>query len=238
MYDYKKATYDSANIFRRLSHRARFKIGLDLLSDIDHCAVLDFGCGDGYFLKALAAQNEGKQISFVGLEKYAAVYMNDDFKRDNLLFLYDDTALDNHILNNGKFNYITCFEVLEHCHSNVQTDILQKLGHYLKPDGKIILSVPIEIGVTALLKNIFRFRWSAKKRFAGYTLKNILKSTFYMPISDYRSQNIYFTHMGFDYRQLVKIINNYFTIEQKTYTPLHKMNHILNSQVFFILRKK
>lgn len=238
MYDYKKATYNSPNLFRRFSHRTRFKIGLDLLSNIDNCAVLDFGCGDGHFLKELSAHHKGKHISLVGLEKYADIYMDNDIKNKDLLFFYDDAALDNHILNAGKFDYITCFEVLEHCHFSVQTAILQKLDSYLKPDGKIIISVPIEIGITALLKNIFRFRWAPDKRFEGYSFKNIIKSTFYLPISDYRSQNIYFTHMGFDYRQLIKIINNYFIVEKKTYTPLHNMNHVLNSQVFLILKKK
>jgi SAM-dependent methyltransferase len=237
MYDYQKATYNSPNLFRRFSHRTRFKIGLQLLSNSDNCSILDFGCGDGYFLKELEHHCKGKKNRLIGFEKYPNIYINNN-SYDDIVFFYNEIDLSTYLLDKGKFDSITCFEVLEHCSQKTQLEILQTLDSYLKPHGKIIISVPIEIGITAFLKNIFRFRLSPKKRFGGYTFKNIIKSTLYLPIEDYRSREEYLTHMGFDYRDLIKIINKYFIIDKKIYTPLHNVNHVLNSQVFLILTKK
>ena len=55
-----------------------------------------------------------------------------------------------------RYDAIVCMEVLEHCPSDVQPRIIRDLARLSRPGGVVIISVPIEIGLTLVVKQAVR----------------------------------------------------------------------------------
>jgi len=51
----------------------------------------------------------------------------------------------------GLFDYVTCFEVLEHFSPQNQYEALKKMHSVVKPTGTVIISVPIEKGFPSFI---------------------------------------------------------------------------------------
>lgn len=52
-YVYAEHTYNSKNMLQRFAHRMRFKKSLNLMPSGREIRLLDYGCGDGFFLNIL-----------------------------------------------------------------------------------------------------------------------------------------------------------------------------------------
>jgi SAM-dependent methyltransferase len=228
MYNYSKATYNSPNPLRRFSHRTRFKKSYSLIDLKKDELLLDYGCGDGHFLEQLQ-QNFSPQ-NLIGYEPDSSAYIYNNTKVTNKIAeLFDK---------NMKFDKISCFEVLEHCKQQTQQDILNNLSELLEKEGRVVISVPIEIGIVALIKNLMRFRLNSSRRFDGYNFKNILYSLFGLPLTEYRNSKESLSHMGFYYTDLETLILEKFIIEKKIMSPFSFFNQWCNSQVFYVLKNR
>jgi 2-polyprenyl-3-methyl-5-hydroxy-6-metoxy-1,4-benzoquinol methylase len=114
--------------------RAREKI---VLRDIEslrlppHARILDFGCGDGLFLPALA-----KYGYVQGLEADATLVSDENPYRDRI----DIRLLADSPLRHETFDLITALDVLEHIEQDQQ--ILIDLLSMLKPNGRLLITVP------------------------------------------------------------------------------------------------
>ena len=89
--------------------------------------VLDFGCGNGNFLKQITKFT--KKIYGVEINNSHLVKLNNKFKIFEKL---EDVP--------EKLDYITLFHVLEHLPN--QIEILKKIKNKLKTSGKLILEIP------------------------------------------------------------------------------------------------
>lgn len=99
-----------------------------LKSSLVNKKVLDFGSGNGGFLKL--ARNISKEVLGVELEKAIIPY----YKEEKI-------SLENSIDNiNNKFDIITSFHVIEHIKEPLI--ILEKLKNLLVDDGRLIIEVP------------------------------------------------------------------------------------------------
>lgn len=133
------------------------------------------------------------------------------------------------------FDCITSFEVFEHLGKNEQKRALQNIKNLLSEDGVFIMSIPIEKGFPALVKNMMRwkFYWKTDKNW----FKNIVKSVFSIPISDYNRENDYIPlHMGFYFEDLEKLISEEFKIILKKNSPFSILGYNFNSQIFYICK--
>jgi len=65
---YDQHTFNSRNPLARLSHRTRYKVGIELIEKEKNAKVLDFGCGDGRFLNDLG--NQKQNFILVGFEPF------------------------------------------------------------------------------------------------------------------------------------------------------------------------
>jgi len=143
------------------------------------------------------------------------------------------------VSNEGSYDFFTCFETLEHCQPQEQTRILEVAHNQLKADGKMIISVPIEIGPISLLKNFMRRNTRDASR-PDFTLSNVIKAALYQPTTWLRDTLEYPGHFGWDHRKLEELINksSLFRIEKKRYSPIGFLPSIwINSQVFYVLNK-
>ena len=91
--------------------------------------VLDIGCGDSYFDRQLA--NLFKDITIYGVDIYLKKEIHEERVHavNSLEYLPD-----------CKFDCIIMMDVLEHIKND--TEYLTNILKYLKPDGKVIITVP------------------------------------------------------------------------------------------------
>lgn len=192
---YYDRTYNSPNPLIRWAHRSRFKNSIKAIDLTKSNAVLDFGCGDGLFLNQL--KNTATQpINLLGFEPYMDAISNN---KVSIHKSWDDIV--DWANTNTKFDYVTCFEVLEHFGPGRQAEALNKMKSVLNKNGHIIISVPIEIGFASLVKNLIR---KAKQPKENYYYKpiNIWKSFLGKPLPHLRNDTDYLAHMGFSFKQL------------------------------------
>ena len=135
------------------SHRRRFALARELASSRRGGALLDYGCGDGTFI-ALAHDAFDESVGAdIDVEQVRGCA-----ERLHLLpgvrFMSIDALRDPD--HQARYDAVVCMEVLEHCPSDVQPRVLDDLARLSRPDGVVIVSVPIEIGPTLALKQAVR----------------------------------------------------------------------------------
>lgn len=227
--NYSKRTFNSPNPIRRYSHRRRLSYCLDILDLTGQEKVLDYGCGSGQFLENL--HQSFPLLKLVGFEPVMKIKLSSAIKiyKDIELLAKDATMY-------GKFDVICCFEVFEHFNEAFQKKMVENMMRLLNEDGKVVVSVPIEVGPPALLKNMMRTRKFFNPKATEATIKNILRSTLFLPIEEYRKREGYLSHMGFDYRNLEKLFSSYFSFTSKSFSPFRRIGPLVNSQIFFVLK--
>ena len=228
-YVYAEYTYDSKNPLARIAHRKRFSLALKLILTQKFDSLLDYGTGDGKLLIELKKEIP-KSTYLSGYEPIMK-----DPKINGIKFYKEFSEI-----GERKFNVITCFEVLEHFNKRAEREMLLKISDLLKEDGILIISVPIEIGLPSLVKNVRRLfygnmKWNFNRRF----FRDSVKCLFALDIPEIRnSEGFINSHAGFNHKKLEKLFPEKFEIVSKIYSPFQKMPMTCNSQVFYKLKKK
>ena len=233
MADYADYTYNSPNPLRRFSHRTRFKNAVAAIPTdrTKPLKILDFGCGDGMFINQLR-QNLGKLAFIIGYEPYLEAYAENGEQIEQnwskILKLTDEK---------GEFDFVTCFEVLEHLPQKLLHNALEEMHTVVAQSGLVIVSVPIEVGLPALLKGLLRRR-EGKNYQQIWSFRNIRRSLFGKPVERLLAEEGYLHHIGFNFNDLERDFESLFTIEKRSFSPIKGLGYHFNSQVFYTLKKK
>jgi cyclopropane fatty-acyl-phospholipid synthase-like methyltransferase len=228
---YASLTVDSPSRLKRFSHRRRFDLAIELLELAAGQRVLDYGSGDGYFVRQAVRQ--------VPEAEYWAYDPHPGFFR-HLQGLFAGTPLHavQHTadLADASFDGIACCEVFEHLPPEGQQHVLADLVRLVRPGGRIVVSVPIEIGPPALLKNAVR--WLSGQTHEGIGPSSVLRSVLGLPVARHVESGYISSHLGFDFRELERHLRaSGLLCARKTFSPLPRLPGICNSQVFYLLRK-
>lgn len=226
------------------SHGARYRTGLQLIGEsVEN--LLDYGCGDGTFL-ALASPKIGR-----GLGVDVATDEIEDCRtrlagHTNLQFCRV-AELDRQ-RHDGIYDVVTCMETLEHCTTPVVESVLTDLRRMVKPDGLVIISVPIETGVPFLLKRTIRSLAAMRglsdyRHYEPYSLRDAARMLVAGPDTTL-DRPVYggpefpcHSHYGFNWKNMRKRIQHYLAIEQTHFSPLGSLGGIVSSQAWFICRR-
>lgn len=149
---------------------------------------------------------------------------------------WDDIIENSHI--KGLFDYVVCFELLEHLNEKNQNEVLEKIHGVLKENGTLIVSVPIEKGIPSMVKNMRRILIHYNSQI--YHIKNVMASLFSCKtkwMEQHRRESHYLSHMGFFFNDLEKNIEKKFKIIKRSFCPFKRLGFQLNSQVFYTLKK-
>jgi len=228
MENYEDYTYNAQNPLKRFSHRRRFKKSISSIPTNNTIRLLDFGCGDGLFLNRLKKVLNEKCF----LMGYEPIMKPIAGNTVNITASWEE------VVKEAQFDYVTCFEVLEHFNENLQAETLKKLSQLLHDDGFLIISVPIENGFPSLVKNFVR-KFSCSKRDRHlYSIKNIMSAYFKKRLPQYRTGSNYLSHLGFYHTDLEKTLLNDFVIVKKSFSPFSWSGSMCNSQVFYKMKKR
>jgi SAM-dependent methyltransferase len=228
------------------SHRRRFETALELARNFAGRRILDFGCGDGTFL-GLAMRSSHAPAFGVGAEPFRTQV--EDCRRrfhveSRLSFVSVDTLRrDEH---RGIYDGVFCMEVLEHLVS--WESEIELMSTLLADHGKLIISVPVEVGPSLIAKQIVRriAGWRRVGHYPGtssYSLRELASSVFAGP-AQHIPRPIFDTgtgpfhdHKGFNWMVLRERIRRDFVIERCLASPFTWLGPQIATQVWFVLRR-
>lgn len=230
----------------RWSHGSRFEVARRLAAPHRGGRLLDYGCGDGTFV----AMVHGDFSETVGLDVDPRQLAECEARLGHLpgvRFGLTRTLADGAI---GAWDVVTCMEVLEHCLEDERRRVIDELARAVAPGGRVVISVPIEIGPSVAGKQLFRAlaglrRLGDYEYRERYSVPEIVRAVAGSavarvpfegrgPDGPYR----YYGHKGFDYRVLARELAERFTITRRLFSPMPWLGPLLNSQTWFVLESR
>jgi SAM-dependent methyltransferase len=245
--------YAAKQIFSRdrlvsWSHRRRFETGLRLARRFNGLRIVDYGCGDGTFLALLNA-SAAAPATAVGAE------LDDRQVDDCRARLGDRPGLSFERIatldepgHSGRYDGVVCMEVLEHV---VAVDtVIDRFHRLLRANGVLLVSVPVEIGVSLLVKQAARrvAGWRGIGDYPGtapYTLRE-----YWASLRAGRTQHIerpiyggdhgtpFHDHKGFNWMALRDRLSPRFRVDRVVASPFPWLGPQLATQVWFVATKQ
>lgn len=223
----------------RWSHGTRFELACSLVAPAAGGSLLDYGCGDGTFVAMVHAgfrESVGVDVDPGQIEQCATRLGHLPGVRFGLTSA----------LPSALFDAVTCMEVLEHCLEDERRRVIGELARLARPQGIVVVSVPIEIGPSLAGKQLARaavaFRglgdYRHRERYAPLEFARSLMGLAIPreplegrgPDGPYR----YYGHKGFDYRDVARELAERFTITRRIFSPMARLGALLNSQAWFV----
>lgn len=230
------------------SHGARFNMGLKLARQFQGKNLLDYGCGDGTFLAMLMGSASSPAMA-VGSEVTGSLVEDCRSRLGHLSGLSFNLVED---LDKGEwdgyFDCIICMEVLEHIAD--LDPIFARFDRLLAPEGKLLISVPVETGLPLVVKTIFRrlAGWRGLKDYPGqppYSIREFWTSVFarsqqhiVRPAHRNGQGQLLHSHKGFNWMYFQSRLTDWFELEQTHASPISWLSPHLASQAWFLSRKR
>ena len=221
-------TTNSKYFLKRFSHNTRLCIAIRLIRQIAPKSMIDYGAGDGAIF--LTDPSFSKEIS--DLAAFEPVKEQFDQLAANAKNISKAECLN--ILPNKTYDLVTCFEVLEHFEGAELEQRILELEQLISIEGKLIISVPIETGLSGLAKNLIRIL--IRQTHGNTSLLTIIMSLFSINISRLKGEGGYInSHIGFNHTTLKKALaNRGLRLESKDFSPFNGfLGRIFASQVFY-----
>jgi 2-polyprenyl-3-methyl-5-hydroxy-6-metoxy-1,4-benzoquinol methylase len=230
------------------SHGSRFALAARLAEPSRGGRLLDYGCGDGTFI----ALTHGTFAHAVGADVDAAQLAECRRRLGSLSEVeFVQTATVASAAHTRRYDLVTCMEVLEHCTDVERVRVVAELGRLCSSRGRIIVSVPIEIGPALVGKQLFRAlaAWRGQGDYQHretYTPRELLAAALgrkrlsrpeYCVDTPFGTVR-YCGHKGFDWRVLERDLHSHLEVEQRHFTPMPALKGLLNSQVWFVCRPR
>jgi SAM-dependent methyltransferase len=235
MSSYKDTTYNSRFFLKRWLHNRRFDEALALLDLHKSDFFLDYGCGDAHLLdlclKLLPPPN------LYGFEPANIMY-------DEALNTIGEkgiTLVTNISELQKSFTKISCLETCEHLVHDDLISLLINIRTLLAHNGRVVFSVPIEIGIPALFKNLFRF--IKNRDYDNLSFIKYSRTIFCLPVPRNTDQTLgnipyIYSHIGFNHNTFESTVKTYFTIESKHCSPIHFLGPAFNNTIYYCCRNK
>jgi ubiquinone/menaquinone biosynthesis C-methylase UbiE len=142
--------------------------------------VLDLGSGSGYGSQILFEKGHANSVWGIDLSDEATNYATNTFGNEKVSFKVstaDDTGFEN-----GYFDVVTCFELIEHVKE--YSNLIDEVKRVLKKDGVFIVSTPHKKGETT---NPFHVHEFELKEFSGILNGNFNNTTLHYQYNTFTS---------------------------------------------------
>ncbi|HFE64828.1 MAG TPA: class I SAM-dependent methyltransferase [Caldithrix sp.] len=236
--NYSDITFNDRNPVKRLLQHDRISHSLLDLQSVPinfQGQFLDYGAGNGELAKRLAVKFPESEIycyePSAVLREQAGMHLTGE----KIIRIVPDIST----IAADTFDFIFCLEVFEHLPPEQIQAALKEINRLAKPTGKIIIGVPNEIFLAALLKGLFRMT----RRFGEVDARpgNILRAFFgkppgERPVVSFDHLPYIIRHMGFDHRRFGKLLNDSLVITKTYGSPFPALPLWMNFEVYFICK--
>jgi len=237
--NYANITFNDRNIIKRWLQRKRLTESLRLIgSQFQPKCIVDYGAGNGELIKTLAKlYPDAEIICFEPTHNLMEEAKKNLNGIPNVIFT--ETV---ETISPSSIDLLFCLEVFEHLPSKETKDAFNVFKRIMSDRGRIVIGLPIEVGIPSLYKGVFRM----VRRFGAYdaTIGNILRSFAYLPPKHRPCSEIapgfayYFDHMGFDYRAFKSELDKHFQIERMKGGPFPAFGAVFNPEINFLVKPK
>jgi SAM-dependent methyltransferase len=233
---YADLTFQDRNPIKRWLQHRRLVTAADLAGSRLKAPrlVCDFGAGNGELCKLLAARYEEARFACYEPAAYLLAEARENLKAVSRVEFHQDIRE----LERGAFDLVVCLEVFEHLPPEETIEALRTISALLKPGGTVIIGVPVEIGLPALYKGVFRM----SRRYGAFdaTPKNVATSLLGRPPQNRPIAELapglrfHYEHLGFDFRNLRRLLDRYFRSIEVSASPLSAVGTWLMPEVYFV----
>ncbi len=230
-------TFEDSNLIKRFFQNSRLEEAVRLATDTDEPdLVVDFGAGNGELCKLLSSRfTKAKILCF---EPHPELYeqARENLEgTENIVFITDPAELPP-----ASAKLLFCLEVFEHLPEREFNIAMNQIGQILADDGIAIIGVPIEVGIPALYKGIFRMF----RRFGEFDARpmKILASLFGRPpavrpvVELMPDSYFHLHHLGLDHRQFKQQLKRHFQIIKTSSSPFPVFGASINSEQYFVIK--
>ncbi len=236
---YAEITFNDKNPVKRWLQRQRLVSAIKLCGRSLYLpeAICDYGAGNGELCKLLAARYQNAKITcYEPMPQLLSEAKENLSATPNVEFCQDIRNVLPDTL-----DAVLCLEVFEHLPPSETRDALQTISEILKPEGILVIGVPVEIGIPALYKGVFRMF----RRYNAYdaNIKNVALAFLGRPPKDRPVSEIapglefHHEHMGFHFRDFKQVLGNYFQLLQVSASPFTFPGTWLMPEVYFVVKK-
>jgi SAM-dependent methyltransferase len=226
------------------SHGSRFALAAKLAGEARGGRLLDYGCGDGTFI----ALTHGTFVDAIGAD-VDEPQLEDCRRRLEPLssVRFVSTGVLDNPEHRSAYDVVTCMEVLEHCVDAERRRVVERLARLCRPGGRIIISVPIEIGPALAGKQLFRALaahrghgdYQHRETYSPVEFARAVLARPHLARAQYEvdgpmGARQYCGHKGFDWRVLQAEIIERLCLDRRHFTPMPIFGGLMNSQVWFV----
>ena len=233
-------SYTGNNFYKKrlgsMLRTGRLRHVLKLAARFPARRVIDMGCADGLLLPTLSANYE--QVTGIDAERRHATHAQ---RLAKILKLKNVSVLCNQALTfeqvrrqvGSQWDLMFLLEIIEHVgkQPNMWDDKISFINgcfSLLKPDAKIIVSVPNMVGMSLLIKQVGKRCIGV--RYDRMTLGQLMRSAF-LKDTDQLEAQWDGHHLGFNHLKLEAICRRHFDV-------LHREQSLSNAFFFFVLGRR
>ena len=232
---YAEKTFKDPNRIKRFFQERRLHDALALVrEEAAPGLIIDLGAGDGELCKRLAQHFPAARI--VCYEPHP------ELARQARANLRDVPAVEfcssPAELPGEAADLVFCLEVFEHLPPAETQQVLSLLQRLLGASGRAVIGVPIETGLPALYKGLFRMA----RRFGEHDARpgNIMRATLGRPPADRPTVELmpgsfyHLHHLGFDLEKFRAELVRYFAVSTASFSPFSRWGRSINSEAYFL----
>jgi SAM-dependent methyltransferase len=140
----------------------------------------------------------------------------------------------------GGPDLLICTETLEHVDDSAEA--IANLARWGKPGARLIISVPIEVGPSLIVKQVGRYLATAAGPYGyePYEWSELVSAGLLWDADAFDSSHRHPTpvggkgHKGFDFRRIRREVERFFQVDKALFTPFPFLGTAFNSTAFYV----